>query len=395
VKSIRRDYGCYFGITVNILIIYVASNMKRRTKMAVKRNVLAGLCVVVMLGLCVLAGAAKGETNSRNATADAYKLRMQGKVDDARALLEKAIQENPHNAAAQYELARTNFYMVLHPQPGEDRIAKAQQAIEKAIESDPNNMIYPFFEGHIALIQYYMSQTKENGARLCGAFESTLKLKPDYRQAMLYLVEIYGTLPEDQGGDKAKAEQYAKKLEGTDEVYGAKARWILLPRDTNRVDYWRKVLKNHQGNTDVLEEMGKAYLGADDVNDAVLCFEKAIKIDPEKSFLFMDLSIYYTWAAMGAGDNSELRQRAITAGDTAVTRYLDSKPVLPMRAYALGVQYKYKSHSGHKEQADEILKKAKELDPYFSMATGAPNPDLFIAIDEIPHSHRYLFRPIQ
>jgi hypothetical protein len=41
------------------------------------------------------------------------------------------------------------------------------------------------------------------------------------------------------------------------------------------------------------------------------------------------------------------------------------------------------------------MKKAKELDPYFSKATGAPNPDLFIAVDEIPHSHRYLFRPVQ
>ena len=141
--------------------------------------------------------------------------------------------------------------------------------------------------------------------------------------------------------------------------------------------------------------MGKAYLGADDVNDAVLCFEKAIKIAPEKSYLFMDLSIYHTWAAMEAGNNSELLQKEIAAGDAAVTRYLDSNPVLPMRAYALGVQYKYKAHSGHKEQADEILKKARELDPYFSMATGAPNPDLFIAVDEIPHSHRYLFRPIQ
>ena len=363
--------------------------------MAAKKTVLFGLCVVVALGLCVLAEAAKGEAESRNAAADAYKLRMHGKVDDARSLLEQAIQENPHNAAAHYELARTRFYMVLHPQPGEDRITEAQQSIVKAIENDPNNVIYPFFEGHIALLQYYMSPTKENAARLCGAFESALKLKPDYRQAMLYLVEIYGTLPEDKGGDKSKAEQYAKRLEGMDEVFGAKARWILLPRDANRVDYWRNVLKNHEGNLDVLEEMGKAYLGADNVNDTVLCFEKAIKINPEKSFLFLDLSIYHTWAAMGAGNNSELRQKAITAGDAAVTRYLDSKPVLPMQAYALGVQYKYKSHSGHKEQADEILKKAKELDPYFSMATGAPNPDLFIAIDEISHYHRYLFRPIQ
>jgi hypothetical protein len=98
---------------------------------------------------------------------------------------------------------------------------------------------------------------------------------------------------------------------------------------------------------------------------------------------------------MAAKDNAELRQKAIAAGDAAVTRYLDSKPVLPMQAYALGVQYKYKAHSGQKEQADELLKKAKELDPYFSMATGSPNPDLFIAVDEMPHSHRYLFRPVQ
>ncbi|MGA2171622.1 MAG: tetratricopeptide repeat protein [Sedimentisphaerales bacterium] len=371
--------------------------------MAAKKTALAGLCVVVMLGLCVLAGAAKGETDSKNVAADAYKLRMQGKVDDARALLEQAIQENPHNASAHYELARTKFYMALHPDPQsrEDRIGEAQKSIEKAIENDPNNVIYPFFEGHIALLQAYPSwmqdqpDTKEKMGRVCEAFESALKLKPDYRQAMLYLVEIYGTLSEDKGGDKSKAEQYAKKLEGMDEVFGAKARWILMPKDPNRVEYWQKVMKNHESNTDVLEEMGKAYLSADNVNDAVLCFEKAIKIDPAKSYLFLDLSIYHTWAAMAARDNAELRQKAITAGEAAVTRYLDSNPVLPMRAYALGVQYKYKSHSEHKEGADDILKKARELDPYFSMMTGAPNPDLFIAVDEISHNHRYLFRPVQ
>jgi len=371
--------------------------------MEAKKTVLVGLCVAVMVGLCVPAGAAKGETNSGNAASDAYKLRMQGKVDEAKALLEKAIQENPKNAAAYYELARIHFYMVLHPdqQSGLNKLAEAQKSIEKAIESDPNNVIYPFFEGHIALLQAYPSwmqdqpDAREKMGRVCEAFESALKLKPDYRQAMLYLVEIYGTLPQDKGGDNSKAEQYAKKLEGMDEVFGAKARWILLPRDTNRVDYWRNVMKNHQGNTDVLEEMGKAYLGADDVNDAVLCFEKAVKINPEKTLLLMDLSIYHTWSALGAGSDSELRQRAITSGDAAVTRYLDSKPVLPMQAYALGVQYKYKAHSGHKEQADELLKKAKALDPYFSKATGAPNPDLFIPPDEISHNHRYLFRPIQ
>jgi tetratricopeptide (TPR) repeat protein len=370
--------------------------------MAAKKNVLVGLCVVVVLDLCVLAGAAKGKTDSGKVASDAYKLRMQGKVDDARTLLEQAIQENPHNAAAHYELARTKFHMALGGPKGlEEGIRDAQQSIVKAIENDPNNVIYHFFEGYIAFFQAYISlmqnqpDTKENVARLCGAFESALKLKPDYRQAMLYLVEIYGTLPEDKGGDKSKAEQYAKQLEGMDKVFGAKARSILLPGEANRVGYWQNVLKDNEGNADVLEELGKAYLGADKVNDAALCFEKVAKISPEKSLLFMDLSIYHTWSAMRAGNDSTLLQKAIASGDAAVTRYLDCKLVLPMQAYALGVQYKYKAHSGHKEQADELLKKAETLDPYFSKATGAPNPDLFIPPDEISHNHRYLFRPIQ
>jgi tetratricopeptide (TPR) repeat protein len=274
------------------------------------------------------------------------------------------------------------------------------QSIVKAKENDPNNVIYPFFEGYISFFQAYISleknqpDIKENFAKVCGAFESALKIKPDYPQAMLYLVEIYGTLPEDKGGDKSKAEQYARKLEAKDKVFGAKAKSILLPEDANRVDYWQNALKQNEGNADVLEELGKAYLMANNVDNAVSCFEKAIAIKPEKSFLFLDLSIYHTFSAMRAGNDSELLHKAITSGDAAVTRYLDSKPVLPMQAYALGVQYKFKSRLAGKEQAEKILKKAEALDYYFSKALGIPNPDLFIPPDEISHNHRYLFRPI-
>jgi tetratricopeptide (TPR) repeat protein len=288
-----------------------------------------------------------------------------------------------------------------NPQKLEEKMKEAQEAIVKARENDTNNVIYPFFEGDIALFLAYPSlmqnkpEAKEKMGKLCETYESALKIKPDYRQAMLYLVEIYGTLPEDKGGDKAKAEQYAKKLEGMDKVYGAKAKSMLLPAEANKVTYWKNILKANEANADVLEELGKAYLGIDDVNNASSCFEQAFKINPEKNILFMDLSIYHTWAAMKAGSNNELLQNEIAAGDAAVTKYLDCKPIQPMQAYAIGVRFKYMARSGHKEQADELMKKAKELDPYFSKATGAPSPDLFIAPDEVSHYHRYLFRPIQ
>ena len=74
-----------------------------------------------------------------------------------------------------------------------------------------------------------------------------------------------------------------------------------------------------------------------------------------------------------------------------MTRYIKSKPIQPMLAYALGVQSKYEgfgswdsypSHLGDKEQAQALFKQTEVLDPYFSKATGAPKPDLFIPLEK-------------
>jgi tetratricopeptide (TPR) repeat protein len=178
------------------------------------------------------------------------------------------------------------------------------------------------------------------------------------------------------------------------EVFGAKARSILLPEEVDRVDYWQKVLKKHEGNVDVLEELGKAYLWADKVNEAVSCFEKAIEIDPEKASLFLDLSVYHTIRAMRAGGDKELLQTCIASGNAAVTRYTESGPIQPMLAYALGVQSKYKSHSGEKGQGRALFKRAEALDPHFSKATGSPHPILFIPPEEVYDGRpRYIGRP--
>jgi len=333
---------------------------------------------------------------------DAYNLRMQGKVDEAKTLLEQDISRNPNNAAAHYELARIQLHMALgwgeREGSGVDMIGDAQETIHKAVELDPKNVIYTFFAGHVDCMLAYISlkaggQNKEKLARAIGAFESALKLKPDYHQAMLYIVELYGQYPEEAGGDKSKAEQYARQLEGMDEVFGAKARSILLPEEIDRVDYWQKVLKKHEGNADVIEELGKAYLMEFKVDDAVSYFEKAIEIDPEKASLFLDLSIYHTFRALRARDDKELFQTCLISGDAAVTRYIESEPIQPMLAYALGVRARYKDLSGDKEQAQALYDRAETLDRYFSRATGAPNPDLFIPPGEISQNHRYLMRP--
>lgn len=329
----------------------------------------------------------------------AFKLRMEGKIEKAGELLEKTLDENPEDAAAHYELARIEFHMALGDM-SERHFVKAKQSIEEAVKNAPDNVMYRFFAGQIYYYDAYKSAmtggpgTKEKLARTIGAFESALKLKPDYHQAMLYIVELYSEAPEEMGGDKSKAEQYTRKLEKLDEVFGAKGRALLLPEEIEEIDYWKEVLRKHRDNADVLEELGKAYLDDDKVDDAVRCFEEAVKIDSEKAFLFLDLSIYHTFRAMSSGRDSEVFQTSVKSGDAAVARYIDSEPVLPMLAYALGVQYKYKQLSlGEEGPAEKLLERAEGLDPYFSKATGAPPPDLFIPPGEISENHRYLMRP--
>ncbi len=330
----------------------------------------------------------------------AYELRMQGKVNDAKALLEKAIIQDSNNAAAHYELARIQLHRALG-QGGRnliDMIGNAQETIEKALELSPNSVMYLHFAGHVYFMQAYYSlmtgnKSNQQLAKSIGAFKSALQLIPDYYQVMLYLIELNSQFPEEAGGNKAEAEQLAGQLEEIGGVFGAKAKSILLPEDADRVDYWQKVLKEHEGNPDVLEELGKAYLGADKVDSAVSCFENAIEIDPKKASLFLDLSIYYSFLGMRAGDNKELLNKCVMSGDSAIARYIESKPIQPMLAYAIGVRGKYKFFLGDQEQGQVLFKEAEALDPYFSKATAAPNPDLFIPPGAISQNHRYLMRP--
>ena len=334
-----------------------------------------------------------------NTVTEAYELRMKGKVDQARTLLEETLSKTPDNAAASYELARTQMYMALgKPKNLEQSFADAQQSIDRAVAGDSQQVMYHTFAGHVAYFQAYHAllsgkpDLKEHFIKACNSFEAALKLKPDYPQVMLYLVELHSQFPEKAGADKSKAKQYAGQLE-TDEVYAAKAKSILFPESCD-VEFWKALLsKNQPGNADVLEELGKAHLRENQVEQAVKCFEQAVELDSEKTTLFLDLSIYHTFRAMRAGDDKQLFQNSLTAGDAAITRYLDAKPILPMEAYALGVQSKYKSHSGDKEQARQLVQRAQTLDPYFSKATGAPDPDQFIPPTEISKIHRYLMRP--
>ncbi len=351
-------------------------------------------CAVVITSLGFWACA---QSKLNKTVQEAYDLRMNGKADEAKTLLEQMISEYPDNALAHYELARTKYHIGLaNLREFLTSIEDSQHHIEQAEKNDPDNVIYSFFAGKIASQSAYgaaqreQPDVKEKFAKVCSIYESVLKLKPDYHEAMLYLVEIYGILPEEMGGDKSKAEQYAKKLEEIDEIFGAKARSLLMPEEADYIGYWQKLLEKHEGNAEVLRELGRHYLFKDQVEDAVKCFEEAVKIDPGQNILILDLARYHAYTVL---EDRKLADTVFPLAEKAFKRYLESEPIPPLKAFTLNFLSRIKRGMGDQEGADELLEEAKNIDPYYSRASGVPTPHLFVPLREISRSHRYLFLP--
>lgn len=330
---------------------------------------------------------------------DAYQLRMKGRVDEARQLLEDSLKKTPSNAAAHYELARTQMHMALGDiQNVQQHFEAAQKSIDQAAAQDADHVMYQKFAGNVAHMRGYYAlkfgkpDVQQHFANAAKAYQAALRIKPDYPQVALALIELHTQFPTSAGADRARAQQLAQQLATTNEVYAAKARSVVHPESCG-VPFWEQLLARKPNDLDVLEELGRAHLRQDDVDQAVKCFEKAIQQEPQRSYLFLDLTIYHSFRGLAAREDPNQLQQALTDGDAAITRYLKSQPSQPMEAYALGVRSKYKSFAGDKKKAGQLLARAEALDPYFSKATGAPNPDNFIPPTEISHNHRYFTRP--
>jgi len=346
----------------------------------------------LFLGFLCCGGGSTPESTAQKA----YELRMSGKADDAKTLLENAVSENPRDAAAHYELARTLLHMGLGKgREIFDYIEQAKNSIDKAVENDPGNVIYKFFAGRISFMQAYASLQGDDAAagekvgKLCELYESVLELKPDYHEVRLFLVEINGALPEDLGGDSSKAEMYAEQLEETDPVLGAKARVILLPDKTDLVEYWQKIADDNPGNSDALEELGRTCLRSGKTEEGIKHLEEVFSADPARNILLLDIARFHIMSGMR---DPEMRDKIPPLAEDALNRYLATDPVPPLKAYAIGLKSRLK-YGSDKEKADRLNEEANRLDPYYSKAFGVPTPDLFVAVGEESHNHRYLFQP--
>ncbi len=327
----------------------------------------------------------------------AFELRMNGKVDEAKAMLEGILAKDSTNAMAHYEMARINQYKFVGGggTNSEDMLA----SVNKAVKYDPKNVTYAYYQAFSSFFNAFMAmqmgqqdEVKNRVAQTCKQFENVLALKPDYNEAMLYLVEIYGLLPADMGGDSIKAVAYAGKLEKMDKYFGAKAKALLATENTDLVKYWNDMFLTNPKVPEYAVEAGKACLFKEDAVKAEKYFDEAIKSDPSENILILDLGRYHMMQVM---QNRDLAKTELPVAKTYFEKYLKTvpEPVLPLKAYTLGLLTKIERFLGNQEESDKLMKEATSLDKYFSKASGVPTLLLFDPPSQISHHYSSFFSP--
>ena len=273
-----------------------------------------------------------------NKVFEAYELRINGHADSAKVLLKQITIENPENAMAWYELCRTTQQLgMANPRAIQEMLDETLKYINLAVENDPDNAWYLSYKGGIETLHFYMGMQMGNKKaakyldKLEATYNSVFQLDPSYYENKLTLVEFFGGLPPNMGGDTEKAEKYAGELEEADLVYGAKAREILMPEDADYVAFWKEIVEKDPENADALQALGRVYLFMENIDDATNCYQKAIDLDPSKNVLYLDLGRYYM---MGAMRNPAILDSVAPMIEEQFNKFLTftPEPIKPMKA---------------------------------------------------------------
>ena len=312
----------------------------------------------------------------------AYEIRISGKDDDAKEILNTVLKKDATNAMAYFEMARTTS--------DENKV----YFIEKALIYDPDNLMYRFYKANYYMLTAYKAMKTNDPQTLTKNIENCtqvlkgiLELYPNCKESLLFLVEINGTLPEEMGGNIEEAHSYLKRLKTIDPVYGARGESMLLSKeaDFDIIKYWHKFIETNGETVDALINLGKANLLKNNIDDATLCFNKVLAIDASQNQLHLDLARAHLYNAMRRDEqtNSELIKLK-----KSINRYLDTKVNQPViiKAWCYGWLGKADEILGNKKQARKHFTKAEKLIPDFPKYTAIP------VVDHPPNSKTYTYK---
>jgi len=337
--------------------------------------------LTVVGGAVLLAAVgALGHTQENHATTPnapdialkAYRMRMEGKVDEAKQALAKELAKKPKNAAAWLELARLEFQ-----KSGTTReLDSAQTAIEQAIRVAPDNPVYHRWAGRIAVYNAILNSKdqpkfKEQFKKATTAAEKAVMIDPDDHKARMTLVALYGNNPPDLGGDQLRAKSHVEALEGRSPVDGAVARceFSLKNEPEKKLALWTDLAKKLGEDPRVHENLAREYAWDGNVEKATVHADKVLTLAPTRGQILLDLGRAFAL------------KKELEPAEQFARRYLALDPPAPLslRAWAQMDLGRIQQMAGNNEASAESLRKAKQLDPYCWFTMSPPPQQLFEA----------------
>lgn len=338
-----------------------------------RRTVATMLSLTSVIGMISLIGCAGGQEinleNRKGLAQQAYQMRMRGEVDTARETLHAGLSIRPDDALGWYELARLEFYRAGTTQ----EMDSAQEAIEKALEAEPENVRSLRFAGRIALyksiLKAHENQTDEIAAQIkiaTASLEQAVALDPDCHEARLMLVSCYVNGPGAVQADRGRAEQHVEALEQRSPIHAARARCGTFVREEQeQLSLWTGLAERLQDEPAVHENLARQQAQAGNSEEAIESAERALELDPSRSQVLLEVARDLALAGK------------LEAAEQLTLRYLEHKPAPPLalRAYAHMMLGRVGRMQGHDERPRAALKRARELDPY-CWFTMTPPPEM-------------------
>jgi len=290
------------------------------------------------------------------AAAQGFELRMAGKTDKAKTLLEmRTLLNGRKNARDLFELARTHFFL--------GSFNLAYFAISDAVRIESDNPRTLYWHGLIAysnnvsryLINHSLDRIVTDEA--IASLEKALAIDTDYHEARLMLIDILVRLRPEDGGDPQKALALAEDLEKRDRGWGALARGYALRPGTSWDDVMvlaDGVLAEEPENMGALLTKALGLIKARKPDEAELVVSKVYELDENRRALFLELA-----GGCVLPEHQELGKRTIE-------RFLGIPNLsIPEKAIGYSRMAAAFQAAGDKDSYDTWMKKANRLDPDF------------------------------
>ena len=205
-----------------------------------------------------------------------------GKADEAVAALQKAVNDNPNDAASFNQLCRAYYSY--------GNWDKAISACEKSVAIDANNSMY-----HLWLGRSYGEKADNSSVfsapglakKARVEFETSVKLNPENVDARGDLSEFYVEAPGMMGGGTDKAEAQAQALE---KLFPSRAHWIRARIAEKKKDYttaekeYREAIQSHENSATWLD-LASYYRHRDKLTEMEDAINHAVdgKVDPPEA----------------------------------------------------------------------------------------------------------------